>query len=141
MATNEHKLGQIVTFYSYKGGTGRSMAVANCACWLVKKFPALTRKVLVMDWDLEAPGLHRYFAETACLQENLDRPGIINYFDAIQNRLRDDSKLYERLEDEEGWKVFSQEFPLKDYLIPDVVSGVDLVKTVVSTSRNPCPFM
>jgi len=49
--------GRIVTFYSYKGGTGRSMAVANVA-WVL----ALNgNRVLIIDWDLEAPGIHRYF--------------------------------------------------------------------------------
>src|SRR5262249_38894054 len=49
--------GRVVTFYSYKGGTGRSMALANVA-WLL----ALSGNcVLVIDWDLEAPGIHRYF--------------------------------------------------------------------------------
>ncbi|WP_261561454.1 FxSxx-COOH system tetratricopeptide repeat protein [Frankia tisae] len=50
-------LGRIVTFYSYKGGTGRSMALANIA-WLLA---SNGRRVLVVDWDLEAPGLQRYF--------------------------------------------------------------------------------
>ena len=50
------KLGKIVTFYSYKGGTGRSMALANVA-WLLA---ANGYEVLAIDWDLEAPGLHRY---------------------------------------------------------------------------------
>jgi hypothetical protein len=50
-------MGQIVTFYSYKGGTGRSMALANVAWALASN----RQKVLVIDWDLEAPGLHRYF--------------------------------------------------------------------------------
>ncbi|SNQ51901.1 CobQ/CobB/MinD/ParA nucleotide binding domain-containing protein [Frankia canadensis] len=49
--------GRIVTFYSYKGGTGRSMALANTA-WLLA---SNGRRVLVVDWDLEAPGLQRYF--------------------------------------------------------------------------------
>jgi cellulose biosynthesis protein BcsQ len=128
MATNLLKPGQIITFYSYKGGTGRSMALANYACWLVKKYTARERRVLVMDWDLEAPGLHRYFAETAERTENLERPGIINYFDAIQTRLRDDPQLYDRLEDDEGWRVLGEEFPLDQYLIRDVVAGADLVK-------------
>ena len=48
--------GRIITFYSYKGGTGRSMAVANVA-WLLA---SAGKKVLMVDWDLEAPGLHRY---------------------------------------------------------------------------------
>jgi MinD-like ATPase involved in chromosome partitioning or flagellar assembly len=49
--------GHIVTFYSYKGGTGRSMALANVA-WILA---SQGKRVLVIDWDLEAPGVHRYF--------------------------------------------------------------------------------
>lgn len=49
--------GKIITFYSYKGGTGRSMALANVA-WILARNG---KKVLAVDWDLEAPGLHRYF--------------------------------------------------------------------------------
>jgi FxsC-like protein len=48
---------QIITFYSYKGGTGRSMALANVA-WILA---SNGKRVLLLDWDLEAPGLHRYF--------------------------------------------------------------------------------
>lgn len=51
-------LGNIITFYSYKGGSGRSMAVANVA-WILA---SAGHRVLTVDWDLEAPGLHRYFA-------------------------------------------------------------------------------
>ncbi|MGI5379525.1 FxSxx-COOH system tetratricopeptide repeat protein [Streptomyces sp. CA-251387] len=49
--------GRIVTFYSYKGGTGRTMALANVA-WILA---ANGKRVLAVDWDLEAPGLHRFF--------------------------------------------------------------------------------
>lgn len=49
--------GKIISFYSYKGGTGRSMALANVA-WILASGG---HRVLVIDWDLEAPGLHRYF--------------------------------------------------------------------------------
>jgi len=55
--------GRIITFYSYKGGTGRSMALANTACLLARSLVGKSVRILVMDWDLEAPGLHRYFAE------------------------------------------------------------------------------
>jgi cellulose biosynthesis protein BcsQ len=56
--------GQIVTFYSYKGGTGRSMALANVACLLARRQTQLVGKpVLMVDWDLEAPGLHRFFRD------------------------------------------------------------------------------
>src|SRR2546422_1146211 len=54
---SETPKGRIVTFYSYKGGTGRSMALANIG-WILA---SNGKRVLVIDWDLEAPGLHRYF--------------------------------------------------------------------------------
>jgi formylglycine-generating enzyme required for sulfatase activity/cellulose biosynthesis protein BcsQ len=56
-AKGDARAGRIVTFYSYKGGTGRSMALANVA-WILANSG---RRVLMIDWDLEAPGLHRYF--------------------------------------------------------------------------------
>ena len=49
----------VTTFYSYKGGTGRTMALANVAVLLARRREG---DVLVVDWDLEAPGLHRFFA-------------------------------------------------------------------------------
>lgn len=51
------KPGRIITFYSYKGGTGRTMALANVA-WILA---SNGKRVLAVDWDLEAPGLHLYF--------------------------------------------------------------------------------
>ena len=50
-------MGSIVTFYSFKGGVGRTMALANIAVCLAQ----MGEKVLMVDWDLEAPGLPRYF--------------------------------------------------------------------------------
>ncbi|HWS13222.1 MAG TPA: TIR domain-containing protein, partial [Rhodocyclaceae bacterium] len=47
----------IVTFYSYKGGVGRSMAMANVADILARR----GLKVLMIDFDLEAPGLEQFF--------------------------------------------------------------------------------
>ena len=58
MNQSEQPSGTIITFYSYKGGVGRSMALANVA-WILA---SAGKKVLAIDWDLEAPGLHRYFA-------------------------------------------------------------------------------
>ncbi len=49
--------GTIVTFYSFKGGVGRSMAVANTAVALA----ANNARVCIVDWDLEAPGIDLYF--------------------------------------------------------------------------------
>ncbi|MFM9067340.1 MAG: tyrosine-protein kinase family protein [Planctomycetota bacterium] len=49
--------GRVITFYSWKGGVGRTMAVANVGVQLARR----GKRVLLVDWDLEAPGLDRYF--------------------------------------------------------------------------------
>jgi predicted acylesterase/phospholipase RssA/MinD-like ATPase involved in chromosome partitioning or flagellar assembly len=51
----------IYTFYSYKGGVGRSMALANVA----QCFYQQGLRVLMIDWDLEAPGLESFFYQDA----------------------------------------------------------------------------
>jgi len=48
----------IISFYSYKGGVGRTQLIANLAAYFCYR---LNKKVLLIDWDLEAPGLHSYF--------------------------------------------------------------------------------
>jgi MinD-like ATPase involved in chromosome partitioning or flagellar assembly len=78
--------GLIFTFYSYKGGTGRSMALANIACLLAQKW-ADGQKVLMIDWDLEAPGLHRFFQERVKAQSDSsleEKKGLIDLFYAMQ---------------------------------------------------------
>jgi len=42
------------TFYSYTGGTGRSLLLANVAHYLT----LLDKRVVAVDFDFEAPGLH-----------------------------------------------------------------------------------
>ncbi len=49
--------GLVFTFYSFKGGVGRSMAAANVAEWC----RLLGLRVVMIDWDLEAPGLETFF--------------------------------------------------------------------------------
>ena len=70
-------LEMIYTFYSFKGGVGRSMALANVA----EVFLRRGLSVLVVDLDLEAPGIERYFAEPGAefgLSAVLERPGLID---------------------------------------------------------------
>ena len=49
--------GRVITFYSYKGGVGRTFLLANCAVLLAR----WGFRVLCVDFDLEAPGLRHYF--------------------------------------------------------------------------------
>ncbi len=48
---------KVITFYSYKGGVGRTLAAANFAIYLAK----LGLKTVVIDFDLEAPGIDAKF--------------------------------------------------------------------------------
>ena len=61
----------VTTFYSFKGGVGRSMALLNVAVELA----SCGRRVLVVDFDLEAPGIQ------TCAPFNSDRtlPGLVEY--------------------------------------------------------------
>lgn len=61
----------ITTFYSFKGGVGRTMALANVAVQLAFR----GRKVLVVDFDIEAPGLDT-FDEFRPAHET---PGVIDF--------------------------------------------------------------
>ena len=61
----------IVTFYSFKGGVGRTMALANTAVSLAQR----GRRVLAVDFDLEAPGLDTF--DVFRRQEEV--PGLIDF--------------------------------------------------------------
>jgi MinD-like ATPase involved in chromosome partitioning or flagellar assembly len=50
----------VITFYSYKGGVGRTQLLANAAVALANR----GRDVVMVDMDLESPGLHTYFTES-----------------------------------------------------------------------------
>lgn len=72
----------IYTFYSFKGGVGRSMALANVAEVLYRR----GLKVLIVDFDLEAPGLERYFDVRN--SENADElyDSIVNTPDEVETK-------------------------------------------------------
>lgn len=67
-------MGTIITFYSYKGGVGRSMALANIAVLIAQQ----KKRVLIIDWDLEAPGLEYYFNNYVSIDSLHSKPGLID---------------------------------------------------------------
>jgi cellulose biosynthesis protein BcsQ len=71
--------GYIYTFYSYKGGVGRSMALANVAALLV----LWGRKVLILDWDLEAPGIESFFQRWLRGPGRKDTHGLVDLVEAF----------------------------------------------------------
>lgn len=66
--------GQVITFYSYAGTAGRTMAVANVA-WILASNGL---RVLAVDWHLESPGLHRYFQPFLRDKDLRSSPGVID---------------------------------------------------------------
>ena len=61
----------ITTFYSFKGGVGRTMALVNVAV----KLALAGRRVLVVDFDIEAPGLDTF----GVLKPHKEIPGLIDF--------------------------------------------------------------
>jgi cellulose biosynthesis protein BcsQ len=61
----------VVTFYSFKGGVGRTMALINAAVNLMQR----GRRVLIVDFDLEAPGIQTYEPFTS----GIGSLGVVDY--------------------------------------------------------------
>jgi hypothetical protein len=86
--------GKIVTFYSFQGGTGRTMAIANIA-WILA---AAGKKVLVVDWDLEAPGLYRFLEPFLDVGSVMRKSGVIDMLREYEDRIvRDTGYAEERV--------------------------------------------
>ena len=71
--------GLVCTFYSYKGGVGRSMALANVGVLMATE----GHRVLLVDWDLEAPGLEVFFRSAAkMVGDSSATPGVVDLLDS-----------------------------------------------------------
>ncbi|MBF0345587.1 MAG: hypothetical protein HQL06_15335 [Nitrospirae bacterium] len=64
---------ETITFYSYKGGVGRTLALANIANYLSR----FKKSVCMIDFDLEAPGLHYKFSNY--LKPEAINKGLVDY--------------------------------------------------------------
>jgi len=77
--TGEGQKTLFVTFYSFKGGVGRTLAMLNVACILA----GLGRRVLMIDFDLEAPGLTHFQDEQIEEDFSTQQPGLVDAIDAF----------------------------------------------------------
>src|SRR5580765_1781668 len=71
---------EVISFYSYTGGSGRSMALANIACLLARRCPP-ERGVLMVDWNLESPSLHRFYPKPD------EDPGLLDLFVELEAQI------------------------------------------------------
>jgi MinD-like ATPase involved in chromosome partitioning or flagellar assembly len=129
VSTDPSEPGQVVAFYSFKGGTGRSMALSNVGCLLAAE---ASRPVLLVDWDLEAPGLDRYFrkqmfgAFRGAEEVQNKSPGLIDLFIDLRNRI--DKLDPDTHQDFEAAAAMLREVPLEDYIIKTDIPALHLIK-------------
>jgi cellulose biosynthesis protein BcsQ len=128
-------LGEIITFYSYKGGTGRTMALANVGCILAEKY-VTDKGVLAVDWDLEAPGLHRFLPGNRPLQysnasnEDLgldEHPGLIDLFLRL-DALTPPSEPTDQAETEERAETTLARLSLDEFVFDTGVLNLSLLQ-------------
>jgi MinD-like ATPase involved in chromosome partitioning or flagellar assembly len=129
------ELGEIFTFYSYKGGTGRSMALANVASLLARKL-AGSKGVLMVDWDLEAPGLHRFFqnrlmrrlGQSGDVESALNKhPGLIDLFYQLNDVVSNFPHGLEEPTDEME-RALRQAARIEDFVLETDVPSLHLMK-------------
>lgn len=65
----------IVTFYSYKGGVGRSTSLASCASYLAINHK---KKIVILDCDFEAPGFTNFYLKDS--GSPVYSNGLVEYF-------------------------------------------------------------
>jgi MinD-like ATPase involved in chromosome partitioning or flagellar assembly len=104
---------RFICFYSYKGGTGRSLTLANIAYLLASE----GQKVLIMDMDMEAPGQH--MTELFHDELPISKPGLLEM-------------LIERKKILDEQKTFV--FDIKDYVRRSSIFDRDISK--LSNSNN-----
>jgi cellulose biosynthesis protein BcsQ len=121
--------GKVVAFYSFKGGTGRTMALANVGCALAQD-SKVGRPVLLIDWDLEAPGLHRYFRKHVSNVFGGDdsllnqAPGLIDLFIELRDQIGGSSNP----QNFDAARSLLNQFPLSRYIIQTDVPRLHLLK-------------
>ena len=114
----------IYTFYSFKGGVGRSMALASVAYLLATR----GLRVLTIDFDLEAPGLERYFFESGRATSAKARPGLIDLLLAYKRALTNEEDF--RKGEFRDWRNFVQP------AAPSVAGG-GCVDIMIAGQREP----
>jgi hypothetical protein len=121
------KRGKVITFYSYKGGTGRSMALANVACLLARRTDVT--RVLAIDWDLDAPGLHHYFQGASSAVESTKHyppsAGLMDVFLEVWHGLS--QRLDDGILSEEQTEALIRNIDWPRFLSPTGVRNVDLL--------------
>jgi eukaryotic-like serine/threonine-protein kinase len=114
------KLGEIITFYSFKGGTGRTMALSNLAVLASR----VSRATLLIDWDLEAPGLHKFFYKNIRPEDYDLKAGLIDFFSEVNQSIKGSGREVSSNE----LKSILRKVDIKKYIIKTDLEGLYIIK-------------
>lgn len=124
-ASQEHNaLHEVITFYSYKGGTGRTMALANVAC-LLASGRTDGKRILMVDWDLEAPGLHHYF-KAPDAEPPSSTVGVIELFTRL-SEASESMPTPDNQDDDEAAESLLSTLTIGEFFHPTSVPNLDLM--------------
>ena len=105
--------------------------------------PKLQNPVLLVDWDLEAPGLHRYFRKQVVTQfrgeeGQFDKArGLIDLFLELRSRIAPEGDLAEHEQDYESVAPLVNDLNLEKYIIKTDVPRLHLIKARPVQRRHP----
>ena len=129
---SQERPGKVITFYSYKGGTGRTMALANVACLLAQR---QGQRVLMIDWDLEAPGLHQYFQDKFTRRFGNEgvkgfaaHPGLVELFLALDDAVQSALSAEEAFIEEEETSALLNEVDLEQFILETDIPSLYFLK-------------
>jgi MinD-like ATPase involved in chromosome partitioning or flagellar assembly len=97
---------QTIVFHSYKGGVGRSMALANLGIALSRQ----GQKVVMLDLDVEAPSLHFKLG----FKEDQFREGYIDYLKQYYEGFTDRAKAQTIIQSPNRASIDEREASLRD---------------------------
>lgn len=124
---------QTISFYSYKGGVGRTLALARTAIYLARN----NIKVCVLDVDLEAPGVLYKFQKELDVSKN----GVLDYiYDYVNNNIPDNIEKYFYTFDKEspeGYvKIMSAGKNMNTHEYFNKLSEIDWVDLFFGNNKN-----
>jgi tetratricopeptide (TPR) repeat protein len=108
-----------VTFYSYKGGVGRTLALMNVADRLAQR----GKKVFILDFDLEAPGVDSFPGSPTPLNR-----GLVEYLGTYVNesKVPPISEYVYELPARKDGHIFVMPAGQKDHVYQKLLSQIDL---------------
>ncbi len=97
LVSQDHRKPAIISFFSFKGGVGRTSSLVATALTLARN----GHRVAIVDLDLEAPGLATIFSP-----DNSNNPGVIDY-------------LLEKKIQEQDWKLRTHLISINERILLD----------------------